>query len=75
MPRYIRKFARLGHSLGPSEERGFQLWVGYDVDGLVEGAEDLGLIRVDDWTEERLGEVGVAAFKKVTVEELERWKS
>jgi len=32
MGRYIKKFARVGHSLGPSEERGFALWVGYDIE-------------------------------------------
>jgi hypothetical protein len=32
MSRYIKKFARVGHSLGPSAERGFALWVGYDIE-------------------------------------------
>ena len=63
MSRYIKKFARVGHSLGPSEERGFALWVGYDIVGADGELPDL--IRVDDWSEARLAELGVVAFTRV----------
>lgn len=48
------------------------MWVGYDIDGNVDGDEDF--INVDGWSDAQLAEYGVAAFKPVTAEELERWK-
>jgi hypothetical protein len=72
MTRYIRRFSRIGHSLGPSEERGFEMWVGYDIEGDV-ACDDF--ISVDGWSDEQLAAYGVAAFKPVTAEELKRWMS
>ena len=41
------------------------MWVGYDIDGVSDDLEHLGLIRVDDWTEEELAERGVRSFMAV----------
>lgn len=63
MSRYIKKF-RSTTALGPTEERGFALWAGYEV----EGNADLsyaGLVKVDDWGEERLRDLGVTSFTRV----------
>ena len=62
MAKYIKRFSRIGHSLGPSEERGFELWAGYDIVGVDEDLSHAGLISVDDWTEQQLAERGVTAF-------------
>lgn len=64
MSRYIKKF-KSTTALGPTEERGFALWVGYEIEG-VDG-EVSGLMNVDDWTEERLRDLGVTAFTRVEV--------
>lgn len=64
MGRYIRKVKRVG-SIGPNEERGFGLWVGYDIVGVDDDLSEHGLIRVDDWTEERIAEHGVTSFARV----------
>jgi len=66
MARYIKKFARVGHSLGPSEERGFAMWVGYDIDGVSADLDHLGLVRVDGWSEDALRERGVTSFVQVS---------
>lgn len=63
MSRYIKKF-RSTTALGPTEERGFALWAGYEI----EGNADLsyaGLVNVEDWSEERLREIGVTTFTPV----------
>ena len=65
MSRYIKKFARVGHSLGPSEERGFALWVGYDIAGVSGDLSEHGLINVDDWSEEKLEAYGVRSFAPI----------
>jgi hypothetical protein len=67
--RYIKKLTRVG-SLGPSEERGAGLWVGYDIDGIDEDLSQHGLIRVDDWSEEQLAGRGVRSFTRVDLETL-----
>lgn len=69
MGRYIRKLTRVG-SIGPNEERGFGIWVGYDVAGIDDDLSALGLVRVDDWSDERLAEHGVEVFTPVTPEKL-----
>jgi len=48
MSRYIKNVARVATSLGPSEERGYAMWVGYDIVGVDDDLSALGLIRVDD---------------------------
>jgi hypothetical protein len=65
MARYIKKFTHVGHSLGPSEERSFALWVGYDIDGVSGDLAHLGLINVDGRSDEELRERGVTSFLHV----------
>ena len=48
MSRYIKNVARVATSLGPSEERGYAMWVGYDIVGVDDDLSARGLIRVDD---------------------------
>jgi hypothetical protein len=63
--RYIKKFGRVGHSLGPSEERGFSMWVGYDIVGRSDDLTAYGFIHVDSWSEEKLVEHGITSFTPV----------
>jgi hypothetical protein len=67
--RYIKKFTRVG-SIGPNEERGFGIWVGYDIAGVDDDLSGDGLIRVDDWTDAQLAERGVVTFTRVEPEKL-----
>ena len=62
MGRYIKKFTRVG-SIGPTEERGFAIWVGYEIDGVDEDLTGHGLICVDGWSDAQLAEYGVTMFK------------
>jgi hypothetical protein len=64
MSRYVKKF-KSTTALGPTEERGFPLWVGYEIEG-VDG-DVSGLVNVDDWSEERLRELGVTTFTRVEI--------
>jgi hypothetical protein len=64
MSRYVKKF-KSTTALGPTEERGFALWAGYEIDGVDDDLSNAGLIRVDDWSEEKLRELGVTAFTRV----------
>ena len=47
MGRYVKKFKRIG-SIGPTEERGFAVWAGYDIAGVDDDLSRFGLIRVED---------------------------
>lgn len=47
MARYLKKFTRVG-SIGPTEERGFAVWAGYDIVGVEDDLSRLGLIRIED---------------------------
>lgn len=58
-------------SLGPSEERGFVLWVGYDIEGSDADLTALGLINVDGWNDARLKELGVTTFRRVSLDDPE----
>jgi hypothetical protein len=69
MSRYIKKFARVG-AIGPTEERGFALWVGYDIAGVSDDLSAAGLIRVDDWSDDELQKRGVTSFTPITLEKL-----
>jgi hypothetical protein len=62
--KYIKKFTRIG-SAGPTEERGFAIWAGYDIVGVDDDLTAQGLIRVDDWPGERIAEYGIATFLRV----------
>jgi len=71
MSRYIKKFARVGHSLGPSEERGFALWVGYDIENTTGDLSHIGLVNVDGWPEDELQSRGVTSFTSVAANDAE----
>jgi hypothetical protein len=64
MSRYIKKF-RSTTALGPTEERGVPLWVGYEIEGVDDDLSDAGLVKVDDWSDDELRERGVTAFTRV----------
>ncbi|HEX8252948.1 MAG TPA: hypothetical protein VF846_07375 [Thermoanaerobaculia bacterium] len=64
MSRYIKKFKRLG-SMGPTEERGFAVWAGYDLVGVDGDLSELGLINVEGWPEDRIAQHGIATFLRV----------
>jgi len=68
--RYIRNVARVAASLGPTAERGFRVWVGYDIAGVDDDLSEHGLIRVDGWRDEQLAERGVTSFTSVELEQL-----
>jgi len=69
MGRYIRKLTRVG-SIGPTEERGFAIWVGYEIGGVDDDLSEHGLIHVDGWTDEQLAERGVTTFTAIEPEKL-----
>ena len=69
MGRYLRKLTRVG-STGPTEERGFAIWVGYDIAGVDDDLSEDGLIRVDDWSDAQLAECGVVMFTPVDLAKL-----
>ena len=69
MGRYIRRVTRVG-SIGPSEERGFGIWVGYDVAGVDDDLSEHGLIRVDHWPPEELEARGVTMFTPIEPDKL-----
>ena len=60
MGRYLKKFKRVG-SIGPTEERAFAVWAGYDIDGVDDDLSEYGLIRVEDAPADH----GVTVFKQV----------
>jgi len=64
LSRYLKKFKRVG-SMGPTEERGFAVWVGYDLAGVDDDLSQHGLIKVEDWPEDRIAEHGIAKFARV----------
>jgi len=64
MSRYIKKF-RSTTALGPTEERGVPLWVGYDIEGIDDDLSDLGLLKADDLSDAELRERGVTTFTRV----------
>lgn len=51
--------------MGPTEERGFAVWAGYELVGIDEDLSELGLIHVDGWPEARIAEHGIATFVRV----------
>ena len=67
MTRYIRRFGRIGFSLGPSEERGFAMWIGYDIEGTEADLTDAGFIRADTLSAAELAARGVTSFQPVAV--------
>lgn len=69
--RYIKKFGRIGQALGPSEERGFALWAGYDIVGTDDDLSGAGLVKVEGWSDERLAAYGVTTFARVEADDHE----
>lgn len=61
MARYIKKFTRIG-SAGPTEERGFAIWAGYDLVGVEDDLSAYGLLKAD---ENEIEARGVTAFLRV----------
>jgi hypothetical protein len=72
--RYIKKFARVGHALGPSEERGFVLWAGYDIVGVDDDLSAFGLVRVDGWTAAELAAYDVTSFTVVAPDDAKMYE-
>ena len=66
MSRYIKNVARVASSLGPSEERGYVMWVGYDIVGVDDDLTHLGLLKVDE-----AGDRGVTTFTLVEPDNVE----
>jgi hypothetical protein len=64
MARYIKKF-RSTTALGPTEERGVPMWVGYEIEGVDDDLSDAGLMKADELTDDQLRERGVTAFTRV----------
>jgi len=62
--RYIKKF-RSTTALGPTEERGVPLWVGYDIEGVDDDLSAAGLTKANDLTDDELRERGVITFTRV----------
>jgi len=67
MARYIKNVRKHSISMGPTEERGAALWVGYDLDGVDDDLAHLGLLKADDDTAARHG---VSTFMKTNLETL-----
>lgn len=65
--RYIKNVRRMSVALGPTEERGAALWVGYDLPGVDDDLTHLGLVKADDETAARYG---VREFLRVDPETL-----
>jgi hypothetical protein len=64
MSRYVKKF-KSTTALGPTEERGFALWAGYEIEGIDDDLSYAGLVYAGDWSEEKLREHGVTVFTRV----------
>ncbi len=71
--RYIKQFGRIGFALGPSEDRGFAIWAGYDIEGVSGDLTDLDLINVDGWSETELAARGVKSFVQVSPTDAEMY--
>ena len=61
MTRYLKKFTRIG-SAGPTEERGFAIWAGYDIVGVEDDLSAYGLLKADEHEAEARG---VTTFVRV----------
>jgi hypothetical protein len=46
--RYIKKFGRAGHALGPCEDRGVAMWAGYDIVSIDHDLSGSGFVNVDE---------------------------
>lgn len=74
MGRYLRKVKGIG-SIGPNEERGAAaLWAGYELVGVDDDLSEWGLVRIDDWPEDRIAAHGVVAFTRVEQDDAAMWE-
>lgn len=73
MARYIKKF-RSTTALGPTEERGMPLWVGYDIEGADDDLSHAGLVKVEDFTGAELRARGVTDFIHVAADDESMYK-
>ena len=64
MARYVKKF-KSTTALGPTEERGFALWVGYEIEGVDDDLSYAGLVKAEGWSEATLRDHGVTTFMRV----------
>ncbi len=76
MGRYVKQFRRrVGMALGPSEERNFTMWVGYELRGVEKDLSDHGLFRVDSLSDEEVAErYAVHQFRTVNEDETEIYR-
>jgi hypothetical protein len=65
MALYLKKFTRIG-SAGPTEERGFAIWAGYDIVGVEDDLSAYGLLKTDEHEAEARG---VTAFVRVETDD------
>ena len=65
--RYIKNVRKQSMSMGPTEERGAALWVGYDLGDVDADLRHLGLIKVDD---DEAARYGVTTFIATDLETL-----
>lgn len=72
MARYIKKFAHVG-AIGPTEERGFAVWAGYDIVGIDDDLSSCGLTRVEGWSDDQLAQYGVTTFTPVQPDDKEMY--
>lgn len=56
-------------SLGPSEERRFEMWVGYEFPDNNLDLQSRGFICVDDWSDDELAARGITTFSHVHLED------
>ena len=64
MARYLKKFKQIG-SIGPTEERGFAVWAGWDIVGVEDDLSRYGLVRLEDAPPDH----GVTVFARVEPED------
>ncbi len=64
MARYLKKFTSIG-SAGPTEERGFAIWAGYDIVGVDDDLSSHGLLKADHWTSDEIAVRGITTFLRV----------
>lgn len=51
--------------MGPTEERRFAVWAGYELVGVDDDLSEQGLLKIDDWPEDRIAALGIATFTRV----------
>lgn len=62
MARYVRQYRGVSLSMGPTEERGAGLWIGYDIDDVDDDLTAYGLIRADELDRDRLEALSITEW-------------